>query len=37
MEDSKRATVKQKIGRVRKSGKLNDAHSAILEIISKNK
>jgi hypothetical protein len=37
MEDSKRASVKQKIGRVRKSGKLNDAHSAILEIISKNK
>lgn len=37
MEDSKRATVKQKIGRLRKSGKLNDAHSAILEIISKNK
>ena len=37
MEDSKRASVKQKIGRLRKSGKLNDAHSAILEIISKNK
>jgi len=35
MEDSKRASVKQKIGRVRKSGKLNDAHSAILEIIGK--
>ena len=35
MEDSRRAAVKQKIGRLRKSGKMNDAHSAILEIIGK--
>ena len=35
MEDSKRAAVKQKIGRLRRSGKINDAQSAILEIIGK--
>ena len=35
MEDSRRAAVKQKIGRLRRSGKMNDAQSAILEIISK--
>ena len=35
MEDSKRAAVKHKLGRLRKSGKMNDAHSAILEIIGK--
>jgi len=35
MEDSRRAAVKQKIGRLRRSGKINDAQSAILEIIGK--
>ena len=36
MENSRRAAVKQKISRMRKSGgKLNDAQSAILEIIGK--
>ena len=35
MEDSRRAAVKQKIGRLKRSGKLNDAQSAILEIIGK--
>lgn len=36
MEDSRRAAVKQKISRMRRSGgKLNDAQSAILEIIGK--
>lgn len=34
-DDSKRGAVKQKIGRLRRSGKIQDAHSAILEIISK--
>ena len=34
-EDSRRAAVKQKIGRLRRSGKINDAQSAILEIIGK--
>ena len=36
MEDSRRSAVKQKISRMRRSGgKLNDAQSAILEIIGK--
>ena len=35
MEDSRRAAGKQKIGRLRRSGKINDAQSAILEIIGK--
>ena len=35
MEDSRRAAVKQKIGRLKRSGKINDAQSAILEIIGK--
>ena len=35
MEDSRRAAVKQKIGRLRRSGKINDAQSAVLEIIGK--
>jgi len=36
MENSRREAVKQKISRMRRSGgKLNDAQSAILEIIGK--
>ena len=34
-DSSRRANVKQKIGRLKRSGKLNDAQSAILEIIGK--
>jgi len=34
-DDSKRGVVKQKLGRLKRSGKIQDAQSAILEIISK--
>ena len=34
-DDSKRGVVKQKLGRLKRSGKIKDAQSAILEIISK--
>ena len=34
-ESSKRSVIQSKLGRLKKSGKIQDAHSAILEIISK--